>query len=116
LPESQADCLFCKIALKQIKSDIVYEDEFTVAFNDINPQAPVHILIIPKTHYATLDDVDDHGIYTPLFDTIAKIVGMKKLKSDGYRVVANCGSNGGQAVNHIHLHVLGGRPMKWPPG
>ncbi len=116
MPENQADCLFCRIASKQIKSDIVYEDEFTAAFNDISPQAPVHVLVIPKAHYAALDDVDDHGIYTHIFDTVGKIVEIKKLKSDGYRVVANCGSHGGQAVGHVHFHVLGGRPMKWPPG
>ncbi|OHD55949.1 MAG: histidine triad nucleotide-binding protein [Spirochaetes bacterium GWF1_51_8] len=116
MPDFKADCLFCKIAAGQIKADIVYQDDRTVAFNDINPQAPVHVLVIPKDHYATLDDVTDRSIYRELFDTAAKVVELKKLSADGYRVVANCKENGGQAVAHIHLHILGGRPMKWPPG
>ncbi|MCX7821798.1 MAG: histidine triad nucleotide-binding protein [Brevinematales bacterium] len=110
------DCIFCKIATKEIKSSIVYEDEFVLAFNDINPQAPIHIVVIPKEHIATLNDVIDFGIYEKIFKAINKIVKELKIDKDGYRVVANCNRNGGQTVFHIHFHILAGRYMEWPPG
>ena len=111
-----ADCIFCRIAKKELATNLVYEDDATVAFNDIAPQAPTHILVIPKTHIGTLNEVTDYSIYAGLFAAVDKIVKEKGLSEPGYRVVANCGKDGGQAVGHIHLHILGGRPMKWPPG
>lgn len=110
------DCIFCKIASKEIKSSIVYEDENVLAFNDINPQAPIHIVVIPKEHIATLNDVRDFGIYEKIFIAIDKIVKELKVEKDGYRIVANCNKNGGQTVFHIHFHILAGRYMEWPPG
>ncbi len=110
------DCIFCKIASKEVKSSIVYEDENVLAFNDINPQAPVHIVVIPKEHIATLNDVKDFGIYEKIFIAIDKIVKDLKVEKDGYRIVANCNKNGGQTVFHIHFHILAGRYMEWPPG
>ncbi|MEJ5284040.1 MAG: histidine triad nucleotide-binding protein [Brevinematia bacterium] len=110
------DCIFCKIASKEIKSSIVYEDESVLAFNDINPQAPIHIVVIPKEHIATLNDVKDFGIYEKIFIAIDKIVKDLKVEKDGYRIVANCNKNGGQTVFHIHFHILAGRYMEWPPG
>lgn len=110
------DCIFCKIASKEVKSSIVYEDEDVLAFNDINPQAPVHIVVIPKEHIATLNEVKDFGIYEKIFIAIDKIVKELKVDKDGYRIVANCNKNGGQTVFHIHFHILAGRYMEWPPG
>ena len=110
------DCIFCKIAAKEIHSSVVYEDEDVFAFSDIHPQAPVHILVIPREHIPTLDDVKDFSVYGKVYKAIDKIVGDKGLKTTGYRVVANCKHDSGQEVYHIHFHILGGRPMKWPPG
>ena len=111
-----ADCIFCKIAEKVIASEIVYEDAKVMAFNDINPQAPVHVVVIPKQHIETLDDVQDTVVYQDIFQAIDKVTEIKELKQNGYRVVANCKKDGGQDVFHIHFHVLGGRHMNWPPG
>lgn len=113
-----ADCLFCKMVSGAIQPNKVYEDADVLAFKDINPQAPVHVLVIPKRHIATMND---------LADTDAALVGKlvltgKKIASDlgiaesGYRLVTNCNADAGQSVWHIHLHVLGGRRMHWPPG
>ncbi len=110
------DCLFCKMANGEIKPDIVYEDETLLAFRDINPQAPVHILIIPKQHIATLNDLDDPMLAGQLLLTAAKLAKQEGLSEDGYRTVFNCNQQGGQEVYHIHLHLLGGRQMTWPPG
>jgi len=112
-----SDCIFCKIASGEIKSDFVYEDEDFAAFNDIDPQAPVHILIIPKKHIATLDDlsVDDSDLIGKMVLTATRIAKKHNL-GKGYRLVWNCNEQGGQAVYHIHLHLLGGRSMQWPPG
>lgn len=112
------DCLFCKIAQKQIPAKIFYEDEQVLAFHDINPQAPTHILIIPKKHIAAISDVAEGDINAAgylLF--VAKNIA-KKLKIDktGFRLVINNGPDAGQAVAHLHVHLLGGRPMHWPPG
>jgi histidine triad (HIT) family protein len=111
------DCLFCRIADKDIPSDLIYEDELVVAFKDINPQAPVHFLVVPKIHIGTLDDIST--VQDPLIAHIMRLI--PKLVKDqgitnGYRVVNNCGSDGGQTVHHIHFHVLGKREMLWPPG
>jgi histidine triad (HIT) family protein len=111
-----ADCLFCKMAAGEIKPDVVYEDDELLAFRDINPRAPVHILIIPKTHIATLNDLDDAPLAGKLLLTAAQIAKQKGLAEDGYRTVINCNDHGGQEVFHLHLHLLGGRQLAWPPG
>ena len=112
------DCLFCKIISNEIPSDCVFENENMYAFRDINPQAPVHILIIPKTHISTLNDVgDNHKLLVGEILLISTMLAEKEGISDGgYRTVFNCNKNGGQEVYHIHLHLLGGRRMTWPPG
>jgi histidine triad (HIT) family protein len=111
-------CIFCKIADGEINSDIVFQDDDVVAFRDVNPQAPHHILIIPRRHIATLNDLDEdttqlggHLLYTA--SRVAKQLG---FADDGYRLVINCNDHGGQTVFHVHLHLLAGRPMRWPPG
>jgi histidine triad (HIT) family protein len=113
-----SDCLFCKMVSGEIPPDTVYEDDDILAFNDINPQAPTHVLIIPKTHIATLNDAstDDTRLMGRLSMVAAQLAGEAGFADDGYRVVMNCNSAGGQAVYHIHLHLLGGRSMSWPPG
>ena len=111
-----SNCLFCKIVNKEISSDIVYEDDDVLAFNDIDKKAPVHILIIPKKHIPTFNDIDNYSIIEKITKTIQKLARDKKIDKEGYRVVANCNQNGGQAVFHLHYHLLGGRPMQWPPG
>ena len=112
------DCLFCKIISNEIPSDCVFENENMYAFRDINPQAPVHILIIPKTHISTLNDVDDNHklLVGEIFLTSTMLAEKEGISDSGYRTVFNCNKNGGQEVYHIHLHLLGGRRMTWPPG
>ena len=110
------ECLFCKMVAGVIKPDVVFEDETVLAFRDINPQAPVHILIIPKIHVATLNDLDDTLLAGQLLQTAAKLAKQEGLSEDGYRTVFNCNKKGGQEVYHLHLHLLGGRQMYWPPG
>lgn len=112
------DCLFCKIINREIPADIVYEDEHVLAFNDINPQAPTHQLIIPKKHIATLNDIhaDDLAAVGRLQYTAAKLAQEQGFADDGYRVVMNCNEMGGQTVYHIHMHLLGGRQFTWPAG
>ena len=109
-------CLFCKMVAGIIKPDVVFEDDIVLAFKDINPQAPVHILIIPKVHVATLNDLDDTLLAGQLLQTAAKLAKQEGLSDDGYRTVFNCNKKGGQEVYHLHLHLLGGRQMTWPPG
>lgn len=99
-----------------IKPDVVFEDENLLAFRDINPQAPVHILVIPKRHIATLNDLDDPLLAGQLMQAAVRLAEQEGLSEDGYRTVFNCNRHGGQAVYHLHLHLLGGRPMHWPPG
>ena len=110
--------IFSKIINKEIKSDIVYEDDQILAFEDVNPQAPVHILIIPKKEIKTINDieVDDIEVIGKLFLVAKDIAKEKKIDKDGYRVVMNCNDYAGQTVFHIHLHLLGGRKFSWPPG
>lgn len=112
------DCIFCKIAEKKIPSKVVYEDELAFAFEDINPQAPVHTLVIPKKHIPTLLDIkeEDSGLVAHLMKIASKIARDKDIAERGFRVVTNCNPESGQTVYHIHLHVLGGRVMHWPPG
>lgn len=112
------DCIFCKIANKEIPARIAFESERVIAFHDMFPQAPTHVLVIPKTHFSTLNDVPAEqapvlGELVSAATTIAKELGLAEA---GYRVVMNCNADGGQSVYHIHLHLLGGRHMAWPPG
>lgn len=112
-----ADCIFCKIAAKEIPGTIAYEDEKILAFHDLEPQAPVHVLIIPKKHIASLDDVqtEDQEVMGYLMGKVKDIA--KELGLDhGYRVVINTGEDGFQTVKHLHVHLLGKRKMSWPPG
>lgn len=113
-----ADDLFLKIINREIPADIVFETDEILAFRDINPQAPVHILIIPKEHIETINDLEaGHAdMVGRLFLAAAEIAAKEKIAENGYRVVMNCNQLGGQAVYHIHLHLLGGRQMEWPPG
>ena len=115
--QSPPDCLFCKIALGIIPVDRVYEDDLVLAFPDINPQAPHHLLIIPKQHLAsTKEALAEHTpMLGQLVATAAQVAASKQLTS-GYRLVINTGQDGGQTVQHLHLHLLGGRHMAWPPG
>jgi histidine triad (HIT) family protein len=99
-----------------IKPNIVFEDDNILAFRDINPQAPVHILIIPKAHVATLDDLDNTLLAGQLVQTAVQLAKAEGLSEEGYRTVFNCNQKGGQEVYHVHLHLLGGRQMTWPPG
>jgi len=113
-----SDCLFCKIAEKKIPAKIIYEDDLAVAFEDITPQAPVHTLVIPKKHIATILEVtpEDHGLVGHLFKVAATIAKEKGIAEKGFRLVMNTNADSGQTVFHIHLHILGGRSMRWPPG
>ena len=110
--------IFTKIINRKIPADIIYEDDEILAFNDINPQAPVHILIIPKKEIKTINDIhsEDTAIIGKLFLIAKKIAKQVDISEDGYRVVMNCNEYGGQSVYHIHLHLIGGRKLSWPPG
>ena len=112
------DCLFCKIRDGEIPADIVYENDDVLAFRDVNPQAPTHILIVPRKHIATVNDLQDEDseVMGKLFLAAQDIAGYEGIAEDGYRLVVNCNSKAGQTVYHIHMHVLGGRNMTWPPG
>ena len=113
-----SECLFCKMVSGEIKTDVVYEDEHVFAFRDINPQGPVHVLVIPKKHIATLNELEEEHaeLMGRMFLTAKKIAEMENVAENGYRTVINCNRHGGQEVYHIHLHVIGGRQMTWPPG
>ncbi len=112
------DCLFCKIRDGEIKGDIVFENDDVLAFNDVNPQTPVHILIIPKKHIATVNDMDDsdESVMGKLFSAAKNIASQQSIAEDSYRLVVNCNERAGQTVFHIHMHLLAGRNMTWPPG
>ena len=112
-----ADCLFCKIAAGEIPSTKVYEDEFVYAFLDIDPQAPFHAIIIPKEHIASAAEItcENSGLVAKVFEAAAKIAEREKLEK-GFRIVNNCGEDGGQTVGHIHFHLLARRNLAWPPG
>jgi len=112
------DCLFCKMAAGEIEPDIVYQDDDVIAFRDINPQAPTHVLIIPRRHISTINDLqsDDAELTGKLFLVAAKIAEQEGIAEQGYRTVMNCNAGAGQSVFHVHLHMLGGRAMAWPPG
>ncbi|MCK9221605.1 MAG: histidine triad nucleotide-binding protein [Limnochordia bacterium] len=111
-------CLFCKIATGQVPADKVYEDELVVAFKDINPQAPVHLLIIPRKHIPSVTEIkeDDLTLVGHIHHVAAKLAEEQGIAKDGYRIVTNCGEQGGQTVLHVHFHLLGGRSLGWPPG
>ena len=111
-------CLFCKIVQGEIPSDLVFENDQVVAFRDISPQAPVHILIVPRQHVATVNDFrSEHGeTLTQLMLAAPKIAVDQGVDEDGYRLVLNCQEGAGQSVFHVHMHLLGGRRMEWPPG
>ncbi len=110
-------CIFCKIAAGEIPSKAIYQDDSTYAFADISPKAPVHILIIPREHITSLIEVSDHhrDLLGHLMWVAAEIARKQQL-NNGYRIVVNAGEDGGQTVEHLHLHLMGGRPMTWPPG
>lgn len=110
------DCLFCRIAKGEIPADIVMENDEAVAFRDISPKAPTHILVIPKKHVSSLDEADDSIDLGALMRAAAEAARKEGLVESGYRVVVNTGAHGGQTVDHLHLHLLGGRQMTWPPG
>lgn len=112
-----SDCIFCKIGAKQIQAMVVYEDPDILAFRDINPQSPVHILVIPKKHYSSLNDFDgaDANLLGRLILAAKQIAQNEKIADTGYRLTVNTGQNGGQSVGHLHLHLLGGKAMGWPP-
>ena len=112
------DCLFCKIINGEIPSAKVYEDELVYAFRDIEPQAPVHLLIIPKEHISSANDITDENaaLIGHIFSVAAKIAASEGIAQNGYRIVNNCGEDGGQTVKHLHFHMLGGRALAWPPG
>jgi histidine triad (HIT) family protein len=115
---SAGDCLFCKIANKDIPTDFVFESDHAVAFRDINPQAPTHVLIIPRKHVATINDLqaDEAEIVGHLFLAAQRIAADEGIADAGYRVAMNCNEAAGQTVFHLHLHLLGGRQLDWPPG
>ncbi len=110
------DCLFCKMVNQEIPIDKVFEDEQVLAFRDISPKAPTHILVIPKQHVATLNDLQDQRLAGHLLQTVAQIAASEGIAETGYRTVINCNNAGGQEVYHLHLHLLGGRQMTWPAG
>jgi len=113
-----SDCLFCKIVARIIPAALVYEDELVVAFDDINPQAPIHSLVIPRTHFTSIAELQDADVTLlgRLMLAGNKVANLKGIADAGYRFVVNTGADGGQSVFHLHLHVLGGRHMGWPPG
>ena len=112
------DCLFCKIVTREIPGSIVYEDDRVLAFNDINPQAPTHVLVVPRRHIASLNDLaaDDDALVGEMVRSAAAIAKENGHADRGYRTVFNCNADAGQTVFHLHLHLLGGRKMTWPPG
>ncbi len=108
-------CIFCKIASGVIPADLIYQDEHFVAFHDITPQAPVHVLVIPRQHIASLSEADDASLLAGLLEAVRKISSQLALVPAGWRTVINTGTDGGQTVMHLHAHILAGRFMQWPP-
>lgn len=113
MPES---CLFCRIVRKEIPAKLVLENEHVVAFRDINPKAPTHVLVVPRVHVATLDEATDAHMLGEMQLAAATIARAEGIVEGGYRTVINCGADAGQSVLHVHLHLMGGRKMGWPPG
>lgn len=116
--EIMENCIFCKIVKGEIPSQKVYEDEKVLAFKDISPEAPVHVIVIPKNHIASVNELTEENsdIISHIFMTVKDIAQKLDLADKGFRVVTNCGKDGGQTVGHIHFHLLGGRTLQWPPG
>jgi histidine triad (HIT) family protein len=114
----EQSCLFCRIVAEEIPADLVHQDDRSVAIRDLNPQAPVHLLVIPREHIDSLDDASqkDEGLLGHLLRVAAKVANAEGLADAGYRTVINNGAGAGQSVFHLHVHVLGGRTMNWPPG
>ena len=112
------DCLFCKIASGKMDTDFVYTDQKVVVFEDINPQAAVHLLIVPKKHISDLNHLkeEDNELIGHVYQVAKKLADDYEISESGYRLVSNCGDDGGQTLYHIHFHLLGGRAMQWPPG
>jgi histidine triad (HIT) family protein len=115
---AEQDCIFCRVVAGDVHADIVFQDDRCLAFRDINPQAPVHVLLIPREHIESLDDAGrgDEAVLGHMLRIAARIANEQGLAESGYRTVINTGAGVGQSVFHLHLHVLGGRPMSWPPG
>ena len=114
-----SDCIFCKIANKEINSNVVFEDDMVIAIRDLDPKAPEHVLIIPKKHIASINEFQDSDKELAahiLVDVVQKVASKLNIDKSGYRVVINTGDDGGQTVHHLHVHILGGRSMTWPPG
>lgn len=113
-----ADCIFCKLANHEIEPDVVYENDLVCAFRDAAPVAPVHVLCVPKAHVSGVNDLDvtDTALLSALVEAAQTVVQKLGIAEEGYRLVINSGERGGQSVGHLHLHVLGGRDMQWPPG
>ena len=111
-----SDCIFCRIADGDIPAEFIYRDDKVAAFRDANPQAPVHILVIPREHYESSAHVEDPSVWSVLIDRAVKIARELGLEKDGYRMIINTGTQGGQTVPHLHLHLLAGRNLGWPPG
>lgn len=112
------DCIFCKIGAGQIKANVVYDDQRVMAFRDLNPKAPVHILIIPKKHIGSVMATSESelGLFADIYRAAQKVATSEKLVETGFRLVANNGKDAGQSVDHLHIHLLGGRALAWPPG
>lgn len=112
------DCVFCKIASKEIPAEVVYEDEYVMAFEDIHPAAPIHLVLIPKKHIPTFFDIkdEDEVVLGRLQQVAARVAAKLGLEDKGFRLVSNCKEDAGQLVFHLHYHLLGGRPLQWPPG
>lgn len=115
---TQENCLFCKIIMKKLPCQLIYEDELAIVFEDINPQAPIHLLIVPKAHITNLLEVNELNKeeIIHLFSLLPQLARTKKLDKEGFRTVINSGSAAGQTVYHLHIHLLAGRTFKWPPG
>lgn len=112
------DCIFCEIAKGNLNAEFIYEDDKVVAFHDLNPQAPIHFLVIPKEHIKSANYIDDDNsfIISHIFKVISEMAKTMDFAEEGYRIINNCGEDGGQTVEHLHFHVLAGRNLQWPPG
>lgn len=113
-----AECIFCQLIAGPDRTKFLLEDDIGVAFNDLNPQAPTHVLVVPKRHIASAKELgeNDAGLFGHLMSLCQQVTSLAEIREEGYRYVLNTGENGGQTVNHLHVHVLGGRRMGWPPG
>jgi histidine triad (HIT) family protein len=112
---AQKNCIFCQIITGELKTTIVWQNDFAIAIRDISPQAPCHLLIIPKQHYSDITECKDSALLGNILNQISSLA-TKEALSSGFRIVVNTGTQGGQTVPHLHIHLLGGRDMKWPPG